>query len=105
MSKKEIPRLVDIAIPAPFPGPQVSIHSILEKEVTVLDYTLIGSQFAHRLDTLKISLDVNGQKVWISTQSLFIIEFFERVVHESLPARCVFSKGPGDSGDYIYTIR
>lgn len=105
MGKNKPERLVDIVVPAPYPGPQVPMQSILEREVTVLAYELTPSQFSERLPTLKISLKVDRKVCWVATSSIFLIEFFERVVPERLPATCTFTKGPDDEGNYIYTVK
>ena len=104
-AKKKLPRLVDIAIPPSYEGPHIPIGSILDQEVVVTGFHYCPSQFTDRLDYLTIAIERDGKKSWFVTSSLFIIQFFERVVQESLPCRCTFSKGKDDNGNYIYTVR
>ena len=101
---KRPPRLIDVAIPPPYPGEHVAFASILDREVVITAFTLIPSQFKHRLDYLAVQIERDRRQEWFATQSGFIINFFERVSQESLPCRAVFSQAKDADGNYTYFI-
>lgn len=104
VTKKKLPRLVDIAVPPSCEGEHVTLASILDKEVVVTKFTYIPSQFQDRLDYLAIQIERNGQRQWFTTQSSYIIDFFERVAQESLPCLCTFSVSKDAEGNYCYSV-
>lgn len=101
---KNLRRLVDVAIPPPYPGRQVWIKTILNQEVVITDFTYIPSQFEGRLDYLAVRIERDGEDEWFATSSGFIVNFFERVSKDALPCRFTLSRTKDESGQHIYSI-
>lgn len=104
--KEKAKRLADLAgVGRAFEGEQVSMADIAGKEVTVVDFKFLPSQFRQGEDYITIQIEIGGELKVMNTAAQVISNTFKNITRDQLPAPAVFKQVRSEkSGRDYWTV-